>query len=494
MYSKIHFLKRIRFTGIKQVTLFLLLQSCFTSSLIAAEYPVSSAQDIRVAMRTAEPGDVLIMKSGHWNNAQIEMSGQGTEAQPIILKAEHPGEVVLTGNSNLSVSGSYITINGLLFTDGYVKDEKYIIQLNGDHNRLTNSAIIKYNPPKIDTRYFWVSLNGRDHRVDHNYFSGQNHSGVTTVVWLKDNSPGHHLIDFNYYGQRNKGNDNGFETIRIGTGKYSTVDAHVIVENNLFEEVDGEIEAISNKSNDNIYRHNTFRRTAGTLTLRMGNRCIVDGNFFLGENKKHTGGIRIISEDHTIVNNYFEGTTGRAGGAISISAGTGKYNEKKLTAYPQVRNVVIAYNTFVNNKGPAVALNDGLGKKKRKLLAENVDIINNIFYNDTVNTPLMNGQKNENIHWTNNLVYGAYRDYETTNSITTIDPKFIRDGLLFRPQNKLATQGSPTPKSPEINTDMDGQTRIDNKGIGADQLSNDPIVYYPLTRQDVGPTWEINTN
>ena len=67
-------------------------------------------------------------------------------------------------------------------------------------------------------------------------------------------------------------------------------DALVTVEHNLFEECDGEIEIISNKSGKNTFRHNTFRRSSGTLTLRHGNWAEVYGNYFLGEGRAEAGG------------------------------------------------------------------------------------------------------------------------------------------------------------------------------------------------------------
>jgi poly(beta-D-mannuronate) lyase len=430
------------------------------------------------------------MKSGKWNNAYIEINGQGSAEKPIIIKAEQAGEVILTGKSYLLVEGSYITVDGLKFTEGYL-EKGSVIQLDGHNNRLTNSAIIRYNPPKKTTGYHWLTLKGRDHRVDHNYFSGQNHEGVTTVVRLDgEKSPGHHRIDSNYYGQRPKATGNGFETIRIGTGEYSKVDAHVTVENNLFEEVDGELEIISNKSNDNIYQHNTFLRSSGTLTLRQGKRCIVDGNFFIGKNKKGTSGIRVVGEDHFIINNYIEGTRGRSGGTISLAAGTEKFNHKKHTAYPQVRNIIIAFNTLVNNSGPAIELSDKFNAKKRKWLPENIDIANNIFYTTAPNKALISGQPNKGINWVNNVVFGYQVNMLTENEFTTFDPDFKQENDLLRPQNRKEEQVETAEKFTRVITDMDGQTRKSNKEIGADQLSSAAIIYRPLTKADVGPSWK----
>ena len=103
-----------------------------------------------------------------------------------------------------------------------------------------------------------MNIYGQDNRVDHCRFEGQNHSGVTVVVSLNDNGQAaRHQIDNNAFMGRPAGNGNGFETIRIGVGARATTSAQVVVENNLFENCDGEIEIISNKSGDNVYRYNT---------------------------------------------------------------------------------------------------------------------------------------------------------------------------------------------------------------------------------------------
>ena len=140
---------------------------------------------------------------------------------------------------------------------------------------------------------------------------------------------------------------NGAETIRIGTSDWSMYNSNCIVEYNYFEECDGEIETISNKSCENIYRYNTFYKSAGTLTLRHGNRCDVYGNYFFGANKESTGGVRIIGENHKVWNNYFANLTG--GGYWSALSMVNGVPDSPLNRYFQVKNAVVAFNTFVNN-------------------------------------------------------------------------------------------------------------------------------------------------
>ena len=289
-------------------------------SAVAAEYFVSSAAQIATAMQTAQPGDILTMTDGVWTNQRIQFGGFGTSEAPITLRAQTPGQVILDGNSKINISGDWLVVDGLRFEGGALGANDHIVEFRGSkgqatNSRFTNSTIVDYNPVDINTRYFWVSLYGQNNRVDHNYFANQNHSGVTVTVWRPTNAADHHLIDNNYFGQRPVGNDNGWETIRIGTSDNSLSNSHTIVENNLFERTDGEIEAISNKSGANTFRYNTFREMAATLTLRHGNDNVVEGNFFLGQNTNSSGAIRVIGEGQTIVNNYIANVADRAGGA-----------------------------------------------------------------------------------------------------------------------------------------------------------------------------------
>ena len=99
----------------------------------------------------------------------------------------------------------------------------------------------------------------------------------------------------------------------------------------------------------------------------LGHRATVEGNFFLGQNKDGSGGVRVIGEDHVITNNYFEAIDDRADGAVSIASGI---PDTPANGYQQVKNAVIAFNTFVDLSGPAISLDWGHGARNRTLLAE----------------------------------------------------------------------------------------------------------------------------
>jgi poly(beta-D-mannuronate) lyase len=115
--------------------------------------------------------------------------------------------------------------------------------------------------------------------MDHCYLAGKTNDSPTLQIEV-GSSPNRHLIDHNHFGPRPPLGRNGGETIRVGYSHQSMSNSCTTVEHNLFDRCDGELEIISNKSCENVYRFNTFLDCAGMFTLRHGNRCLVEGNFF----------------------------------------------------------------------------------------------------------------------------------------------------------------------------------------------------------------------
>ena len=335
----------------------------------------------------------------------------------------------------------------------------------------------------------WVNLYGQDNRVDHSRFQGQTHSGVTVVVVLDNNGTNaRHLIDSNAFLDRPVGNGNGFEAIRIGTSARHTTSAQVVVENNLFERIDGEIEIISNKSGDNVYRYNTFRNSAGTLTLRHGDAATVDSNFFLGEGRDRSGGIRVVGEDHVIVNNYIADIDDRADGAISLVVGI---INSPANGYQPVKNAQIYNNTIVDVQGAAVKLDWGLGGTDNGGLQdqfpEDVLLVNNLIRSTA--SPLFEGQEGDGWTWDANIVDGASLGITGREGLLEVDPQLSldADGLWRTNSSSPAIDGGEAIAF--VTDDMDGQARIGLIDIGADESSTDAIVRRPLTADDVGPDW-----
>jgi len=300
---------------------------------------VSSAADIERAGNEAKAGDVLVMHDGVWRDQLIAFHAKGTAEQPITLRAETPGKVVLTGKSSLVLDGEHLIVSGVFLKDGELTNDG--VKLTGRNNRLTESAVVGG-----DYKFF-VHFFGTSNRMDHCYLAEKTNDNPTLQIKVEGRH-NHHRLDHNHFGHRPPLNRNGGETIRVGYSHQSMTNSGTLVEQNLFNRCDGEIEIISSKSCENVFRGNTFLDCAGMLTLRHGNRCVVDGNFFIGHHKPGSGGIRVIGENHTLINNYIDGVEK---GGFWITSGI---SNSELKGYFQARHCVIAFNTVVDSRGPAL--------------------------------------------------------------------------------------------------------------------------------------------
>lgn len=344
---------------------------------------VTNLSEYNSAIKEAKPGSVIILKNGIWKDVKINAYGKGEKGNPIQVKAETPGKVIISGNSTLNIYGEYVIVSGLWFKDGNT-EYKSVVQFRKDSKtfanncRLSNSTI-SYFETKNPIKNHWVDIWGKNNRVDHNNFTGKTSEGTTLVVWLKGEQhiENNHKIDNNLFGPRPDLGKNGGETIRIGTSDNSMKSSKTIVERNIFANCDGEIEIISNKSGDNIFRDNLFVESKGTLTLRHGNNALVERNVFLGNGVSNTGGIRIINEGHIVRNNLLIGLQGDGyRGAIVVMNGV---PNSPLNRYHQVKNVDIQNNTIINSG----TISFGEGKDDEKSLAPiNTNFSNNLIYNN----------------------------------------------------------------------------------------------------------------
>lgn len=371
----------------RKIFLFLLL--CFHITINSQVSQKNSSlvhniKEFNKAVANAAPGSNIILANGIWNDAEFLFEANGTEKLPITLTVEEKGKVIISGASNLRIAGEYLIVKGLVFKNGYTPTTELISfrknkDLLSNDSRLTECVIDNFSNPERHESDYWISLYGKNNRVDHNHISGKMNLGVTMAVRLdsKESQENHHQIDHNYFGPRPNLGANGGETLRIGTSHYSLTDSKTIVEYNYFDRCNGEHEIISNKSGKNTYRYNTFYECTGTLTLRHGSGTMVDGNVFIGNGKPNTGGIRVINGDQTVINNYAVGLTGyRFRGAFVIMNGV---PNSTINRYHQVKNAVVKNNTFVNCDNIQLCAGSD---KERSAVPINSLMANNVFYHD----------------------------------------------------------------------------------------------------------------
>lgn len=310
------------------------------------------------AVATLEAGDKIVLANGTWNNVELVFKGKGKPKQLIELSAQTPGKVIITGKSNLSFSGEYLLISGLVFKNGYTPTGEVISfrTSNEDlanHSRLTNTVIDNFSHPERQLADLWVAMYGKNNQFDHNTLVNKRNRGVTLAVRL--NSEGseenHHRIEYNYFGPRQILGANGGETLRIGTSHFASKSSNTSVKHNFFDRVNGEHEIISNKSAGNKFYGNVIFESQGTLTMRHGMHTLVENNYIIGNRKPNTGGIRIINEYQTVKNNYLAGLTGtRFRGALVIMNGVPNSSPNRYNQAVEalMENNIVVDSDFIN--------------------------------------------------------------------------------------------------------------------------------------------------
>lgn len=315
---------------------------------------VRSQDEYRKVAANLKAGDIVVLANGEWRDFEIVFAGKGTKGKPITLISETPGQVILSGKSNLKIGGSHMLVTGLVFRNGYSPTGEVIAFRRtkedvATDSRVTQVVIDRFNQPDRYKTDYWVAMDGQRNRFDHNHLVGKSNEGVTLAVRLdlEASRKNGHRIDHNYFGPRPVLGSNGGETIRVGTSRESTLDSGTLIENNVFDRTDGEVEIISIKSGANIVRGNLFLESRGAVVLRHGDGNLVERNVFLGKGKEHSGGIRVINRNQIVRDNYMEGLRGTGfSGALTVMNGV---PNSPVNRYVQVSNALIERNTVIDS-------------------------------------------------------------------------------------------------------------------------------------------------
>jgi len=339
-----------------------------------------------------------------------------------------------------------------------------------------------------------VVLYGKNNTVEHCSFVHKESPGALLLVELSYNDEveavGHKIKNnyfFDYaYRDPDTQHSGDSETIRIGGSAYQSKNAKVTVENNYFQACDGENEIITNKSSNNIYKYNTFRKCRGSLVLRHGANAWVEGNYFLGENKKHSGGIRVSDSFHTIINNYFQDLNNdgnKWNNAITLVGGSAKTGGSS-NGYQKVDEILVAYNTVYNCDNP-LFFNDRSSHDPTGVFAYN------LLHSNSTN--IINGDiegTGQGIDYTDNRVNGAKVGLSHPG-VTLTDIDFIKEGEIFKPSKATATAKAPGGLvlteverlyADKVKLDIEGRIRPNNKltvgahGVIKTEVSEDKVL------------------
>ncbi|MFD0990795.1 polysaccharide lyase 6 family protein [Mariniflexile jejuense] len=427
---------------------------------------VSNITEFNDAVSNAKPGDVIALKNGVWKDAELVFEGKGTKEKPIKLTVEEKGKVTLEGNSNLQMAGNYLIVEGLVFKNGFTPTNAVISfrksrEELANNSRLTECVIDNYNNPERQYQDYWVTIYGKNNRIDHNHIVGKKNLGVTMIVGLdtKESIENHHKIDHNYFGPRPTYGNNGGETLRIGTSHNALENSNTLVESNYFDRTNGEHEIISNKSCQNTFKYNTFFECTGTLTMRHGNETLVDGNVFIGNGKPSTGGVRVINETQTVINNYHVGLTGyRFRGAFVMMNGVPNSPPNR---YVPVINSKVSNNTFVNCDHIQLCAGSDAERSQAPKTSE---ISGNIFYNNHKKNIFTVYDDISGITFKDNIL-GNNMESGISSGFENADIQLVKNeqGFLIPKSDKIKTKITISPNiATKENTGVSWYSKADN--------------------------------
>ncbi len=472
---------------------------------VPSTHVVANSAELKTAIANAQPGYEIVMANGVWEDVRIHLTGKGTKEQPITLRAETPGEVLIQGQSDLKLGGEYLVVSGLHFTNGFSPSRTVIdFAISQDtianHCRVTNCVIEGFNKLQRNRSDLWVQFKGRHNQLDHCYLAGKSNRGPTIRVDLEGNEhiKNYHKIINNHFGPRPPKGGPSAETIQLGTSSTSMAPSHTLVADNLFDRCNGEVEVISSKSNFNEFRNNVFYKSEGSLVTRHGNYCLVDGNYFIGdEASENMGGVRLIGTGHWVTNNYFYNLRGKVfRSPLAVMNGIPR---SPLNRYIQVTDVVVAHNTWVNCTAPwqfgvgsNVAEKDVLPASEiRSARPIRTLVANNMIYNKTGDdSPIVAHDKLDGITFKSNVINNQGVNFETVQGLETktFDLMEIEEDIW------VPTDDFPNPEVyagfefEQISKDLFGTSRANKNSIGAingNPGSNPEI----LDHSKYGPDW-----
>lgn len=455
--------------AMRAISLFYMMVFFTPINADAAIINVSSITALQSAIKSASPGDVIVLADNTYLNTTLNISTSN-----ITVRAATPGGVFLNGSNSITISGNNVTFSGFQFTSGSISG--IVITVTGNNNVLSQLNFNGYSAQK------YINLQGQYDEISYCNFENKPASAPQgNLIHIAPNGAVPNYAKIRYCSFRNMpgaGGDNGNECIRIANGAQSGYLCRTIVEYCYFENTgDGDSEAISVKSRENTLRFNTFRNNQNAMMVfRNGNDNVAYGNFFIG-----AGGIRVKEANNIYCyNNYFE----NAGVGGTMNAVSYVYVSGNL------KNVNFLHNTFV--ECGLIDLSSG---------ATNNTWANNIFKKSSGN--IFTGSSS-GIAWAGNIYLGSL-GVSIPSGMTNADPLFVMNpGNYYgisasSPAINNSSSSYPSildianiDDDPSLSFDVSGQSRPavkTEKDAGCDEYTTGSTTNHPLILSEVGPSY-----
>jgi hypothetical protein len=372
----------------KNCRLFLLLMCFIASPLWAGTFEelisgstgnthvVSTESEFNQRAASAQPGDVILIADGTYSGWQLKIPSVGTNDNPIIYTAQHPGKVTFQNGMHLFwISGSYNIIGG--FTLSNIRDEVIRFYGGASYNRLTDNNMDDLGSLDAGRGYINVREQAHYNRIDHNEVVGAKDA---IRIWLGEegvaNGPSQYTrIDHNTFKDPTYRETNA-PVLQIGQGvgvpdsrwlEVRTVFEHNVIDNHYT----GYAEIISVKSCYNILRYNEIKDSRGCINLRSGNYNEVYSNYI---HSSRGQGITVKGAYNKVYNNVIDVPNGTG---IDMPRWGQKIGDSGL---PPAHDNLVAYNTIIAYNDYGMRIGDRVNGACRPIY--NCKVFNNIIIGD----------------------------------------------------------------------------------------------------------------
>jgi parallel beta-helix repeat protein len=313
----------------------------------ANEHEIKDLAELSSRIKSAKPGDVLVLPAGTLKNWTVDIRTSGTKDAPITIKGRGRDKTIFTGKSAIRLNGvSYVHLKDFAFSDN---TGSAVAFHSTRHCSVSNASFTKIKAGAI----VGVAGDGKKNQISSCHFF-KNPSKNVVISIGGPRAPVETIIRDNLFEDVPPIGGNGRETIQIGQSQtlHGSVKANTLVENNRFVRCNGEAEIISNKSSGNRYINNLFLECEGELVMRGGSGCTIENNRM----ENCAGGIRLSGKNHIVRNNVIWKSRGSG---VRLMYGV---SDTPPAFYQAVSGCTIENNTVVNAKGAGILIGANRGK------------------------------------------------------------------------------------------------------------------------------------
>lgn len=242
-------------------------------------------------IQRAGPGDTIYLEPGTYQKLALTISVSGTKTHPIVIDGN--GEAIVEGNSSITLRGDWVTLRGITFKDV----GRNAVIVNGSHSRITGSLFYRCGST---VHAACVKINGNSDEVDFNDFIGSR--SVSLEIMGDSTVPADAFVHHNRFIDIPHLSDNGQEPIQVASkgGTISDEPYRAQILNNIFFKADGDVEAVSLKTSQNIVSGNSFKDSSSAPNIRGGSHNTVSYNLIV-----NSFPVRVYGNHHNIVGNTF---------------------------------------------------------------------------------------------------------------------------------------------------------------------------------------------